>query len=92
METKLKEGMVISSPSIPCGEWVIVWVKEKQPMGTVGNRRSSYENTFGLIRLNGDGTYDEKNAQITISTCDVYRNRIREDDIEIIREMKKVFI
>ena len=92
MKTKLKEGLVIVSPRIPKGEWLVTSVWEKQPMDTVGNRRSSYENAFELIRLNDDGIYEEDNEKITISTCNVYRDSINENDIEIVGERRKTYI
>ena len=91
MGTKLKEGLVISSPYLPNGEWIVVSVWEQEPMLTVGNRTSSYENKFNLIKLDEDGKYNENNEKVTISTCYVYRDSICEDDIEIIRSMKKSF-
>ena len=92
MGTKLKEGLVVVSPQLPKGEWLVISVWEKQPMNTIGNRRSSYENAFEIIRLNDDGVYEEDNEKITISTCYVYRDSINEDDIEIVGERRKTYI
>jgi hypothetical protein len=73
-------------------EYLILKVHESQPHVTIGNRMSSYENSMVAIELNEDGTYNEDNQKISFSTCYVYTGAIKEEDIQIVREMKKTYI
>lgn len=73
-------------------EFLVLEVKEQQPEMTIGNRTSSYENQIRAIELNEDGTYDENNQEISFSTCYVYKGSIKEENVEIIGEMKKTYI
>lgn len=92
MRSKLSEGLVITSNELPSGEWLIYEAWEEEPKITSGNRMSSYENRFKLIKLNADGSYDEDGYRFNISTCYVYSNTIDEDEIEVVRMMTKTYI
>jgi len=92
----LSDEYVYGKPSIDHSradkEYLVLRVEEYPPRITVANRTSSYENKIIAIELNEDGTYNENNQKICFSTCYVYHGAIDEKDIEIVREMKKVYI
>ncbi|PLS19211.1 hypothetical protein CVD28_02030 [Bacillus sp. M6-12] len=73
-------------------EYLVLSVEEQFPQTTVGHRTSSYQNTIVAIELNADGTYNEENQKISFSTCYVYTGAIMEENIHIVREMKKTYI
>lgn len=87
---------VLGTPSIDNNrrerEYLILAVSEQHPKPTIGNRSSSYENEIHAIELNEDGSYDENNDKISFSTCFVYYSSIMEENIEIVGEMKKMYI
>lgn len=104
MRTKLKEGMIIRSEKFVNGypgetdiqandKFVITKAEEELPQMTIGNRTSSYENSFVAIRLNADGSYDEAGKVIKFSTSHVFVGvGVPETDIEVLGQMKKVFV
>lgn len=73
-------------------QYLILQVKESLPYFTVGNRTTSYENWILAIELNGDGTYNEDNQKIAFSTNCCLKGAINETNIQIVAEMKKVYV
>lgn len=73
-------------------QYLILQVKESLPYFTVGNRTTSYENWILAIELNDDGTYDENNQKISFTTAGCFTGAIKEDNIKIVAEMKKVYV
>jgi hypothetical protein len=73
-------------------EYLIYKIHESQSHITCGNRWSSYENEFYAKELNFNGTYNENGEEIVFSTCGVYIGSINENDIKIIKTMRKTYI
>lgn len=95
--TKLKEGMVIvfKEPSYniaPGIEYVVTDVEEEFPRWNEYHRMTSYENTIFIKQLNTDGTYNGEAKTVNFTTCRVKHGAINENDIEIIRELKRSYV
>ncbi|MDX5853482.1 hypothetical protein SIM22_04965 [Bacillus cereus group sp. BfR-BA-01363] len=73
-------------------EYLILNVNEEPPRKIIGNRTTSYENRILAIELNDDGTYDENNQKISFTTAGCFIGAIKEDNIKIVAEMKKVYV
>lgn len=73
-------------------EFLILKVSESEPQLTLGNRMTSYTNKMFAIELNEDGTYNENNQKITFYTNCCLKGAINEDNIQIVAEMKKVYV
>lgn len=73
-------------------EYVVTGAKERSPQYSIGNRTTSYWNEFKAKELYDDGTYYDKGEEILFSTARCYRSSINEEEIEVIGQMKKVFV
>lgn len=73
-------------------EYLVLSVVEKNPQIGLGNRTSEYNNLITAIELSSDGTYDETNPKIEFSTAYVGCGQIVENDIKVVRQMKKTYI
>ena len=100
MKTKLKEGFVIRSEkliervdkNLCCADFVILHVDESEPHQTIGNRSRSYTNEFVAQQLFENGMYNANGSVIKFIRARVLVGAIDEVDIEVVAQMRKVFI
>lgn len=94
--SKIKEGMVIRHSKLGEGNFLVVEFKEELPRITFGNRSSYYENTILLQKLDADGSYNEDAPIVKATSCVVYSENyyiyLKEDEIDIVGQMKKTWI
>ncbi|WP_242249106.1 hypothetical protein [Bacillus cereus group sp. BfR-BA-01328] len=73
-------------------EYLVLQVIEDEPDKTYGKQIISYKNKIVAIELNEDGAYNEHNQKISFETLGCREWHINEDDIQIVAEMKKVYV